>query len=155
MERDWATDWLMCGLIHGKGKAVFSSPEHPDSLWSPASPLLNGYWGIFPWQWQGFEWMQLYHCLHCILKDNFIFLCLVIQGVTSYSLISTMVERNIKDEDSHEINILAIISMVIWRELWANNSPGTFLKPTHTLIFHYKLMNTKSNISLSISIMAK
>jgi hypothetical protein len=25
-----------------------------------------------------------------------------------------MVERNIKDQDSHEINILAIISMVIW-----------------------------------------
>jgi hypothetical protein len=65
-----------------------------------------------------------------------------------------MVERCIKDQDSHEINILAIISMVTWG-LWASNSPGTFLKPAHTLMFHYKLMKTKSNISLSISIMAK
>jgi len=66
-----------------------------------------------------------------------------------------MVERNIKDQDSHEINILAIISKVIWGGLWANNSPGTFLKPAHTLMFHHKLTKTKSNISLSISIMAK
>jgi hypothetical protein len=66
-----------------------------------------------------------------------------------------MVPRNIKDQNSHEINILAIISMVIWGGLWANNSPGTFLKPAHTLMFHYKLMKTKSNISLSISVMAK
>jgi hypothetical protein len=66
-----------------------------------------------------------------------------------------MVERNINDQDSHEINILANISMVIWGGLWANNSPGTFLKAAHTLMFHYKLTETKSNISLSISIMAK
>jgi len=66
-----------------------------------------------------------------------------------------MVERNIKVQESHEINILAIISMVIWGGLWANNSPGMFLKPARTLMFHYKLMKTKSNISLSISIMAK
>jgi len=66
-----------------------------------------------------------------------------------------MVQRNIKDQDSHEINIQAIISMVMWGGLWANNSPRTFLKPARTLMFHYKLMKTKSNISLSISIMAK
>jgi hypothetical protein len=66
-----------------------------------------------------------------------------------------MVERNIKDQDSHEINILAIISMVIWGGLWANNSPGTFLTPADMLMFHYKLTKTKSNISLSTSIMAK
>jgi len=99
--------------------------------------------------------MQLYHCLHGILKDNFIFLCVVIQGVILYSFISMMVERNIKDQDSLEINILAIIFMVVWGGLWANTSPGTFLKPAHTLMFHYKLTKTKSNISLCISIMAK
>ena len=49
-EREYATDWQMCGSIPGTGKAVFSSPEHPDSFWSPPSLLFNGYWGIFPWQ---------------------------------------------------------------------------------------------------------
>jgi hypothetical protein len=66
-----------------------------------------------------------------------------------------MAGRYMGDPNSHEINILAIICMVISGGSWAKNSPGTFLKPAHLLMFHYTIMKTKSYISLSIFIMAK
>jgi hypothetical protein len=66
-----------------------------------------------------------------------------------------MAESNIKDQYSHEVNILANIFMVIWGGSWAINPPDSFLKPTYMLMFHYKLMTTKSNISLSIFIIVK
>jgi hypothetical protein len=30
------------------GSRIFSSPCHPDRLWSPPNLLSNGYWGLFP-----------------------------------------------------------------------------------------------------------
>jgi hypothetical protein len=38
------------GLIPGRGKRYLSTPQHPDQLWSPHSPVSNRYWGLFlPW----------------------------------------------------------------------------------------------------------
>jgi hypothetical protein len=36
------------GLIIGRGKRFFSTPQRPDRLWSPPSLLSNGYWWWFP-----------------------------------------------------------------------------------------------------------
>jgi hypothetical protein len=36
------------GLIPGRDKRFFSSPQHPDRLWGPSSDLSNGYRGLFP-----------------------------------------------------------------------------------------------------------
>jgi hypothetical protein len=32
------------GLIPGTGKRFFSTPQHPDQLWSPPSFLSKGHW---------------------------------------------------------------------------------------------------------------
>jgi hypothetical protein len=31
------------------GSRTFSSPHHPDWLWSPPNLISNGYQGLFPW----------------------------------------------------------------------------------------------------------
>jgi hypothetical protein len=36
------------GLIPGRDKRFFSSPQHRDRLWIPPSLLRNGYWGLLP-----------------------------------------------------------------------------------------------------------
>jgi Fe-S-cluster containining protein len=36
------------GSISDRGKIFFSTPQHPDGLWGPASLLYNGYRGLFP-----------------------------------------------------------------------------------------------------------
>jgi hypothetical protein len=36
------------GFIPSGDKKLFSSPQHPNQLWSPPSHLSNGYWGLFP-----------------------------------------------------------------------------------------------------------
>jgi len=28
---------------------MLSSEQHQDQVWSPTSPLSNGYWGLYPW----------------------------------------------------------------------------------------------------------
>jgi hypothetical protein len=41
---------LVLVRIHpGGGWEFFSSPPRPEQLWSPASPLSNGYQKLFPW----------------------------------------------------------------------------------------------------------
>jgi hypothetical protein len=39
------TDRAPAGLIPGRGKRFFSSPQRPDRLWDPPSLLSNGYRG--------------------------------------------------------------------------------------------------------------
>ena len=39
--------WNCCG-ISGGTKVYFLSPNYPDGLWDPPSPLLNGHQGLFP-----------------------------------------------------------------------------------------------------------
>ena len=112
----------------------------------------------WPLTWQGLEWMQPYHCLHCILKDIFIFLCLVIQGLTLYSLISTTMAEEHK------------ISRFLWNK-WNKHSgiylygnlgedrgqiiPRYIFKTSPYIDVPLQTYENKSNISLSISIMAK
>jgi hypothetical protein len=35
------------GLIHIRGKRVFSALQHPEWTWSPPILLFSGYWGLF------------------------------------------------------------------------------------------------------------
>ena len=47
MELEWhtryATGWAVQSSNPGRGKRFFSSPNNPDWLWDPFSPLFNGY----------------------------------------------------------------------------------------------------------------
>jgi hypothetical protein len=40
--------WMVGWSSAGRGWEFFSSPQHPDRLWDPSSPLSNGYQGLFP-----------------------------------------------------------------------------------------------------------
>ena len=40
--------WTIRGSNPGRGKWLSSSPNRPDRIWGPFSPLLSGYWGSFP-----------------------------------------------------------------------------------------------------------
>jgi hypothetical protein len=37
------------GSIPGRGKRIFSAPQHPDRFWNSLNLLYNGYWEPFPW----------------------------------------------------------------------------------------------------------
>ena len=60
---DWSKGWNRCG-IPGGTKSYFLSPNCPDGLWDPPSPLLNRHQGLFP---------ELK--LSCCVIDTLIFSC--------------------------------------------------------------------------------
>jgi hypothetical protein len=55
------------GSIPGRGKIIFSTPQHPDRFWGPPSLLASGYPGHFPrgkaiWAWSSH--------LHLVLRSR-------------------------------------------------------------------------------------
>jgi len=47
--QSWATGWMIGVSCPSRDWEFFSSPPHPERLWSPPSLLSNGYQGLFPW----------------------------------------------------------------------------------------------------------
>jgi hypothetical protein len=68
MTRLWAEQ---PGSIFGMDKRFFSSPQHPDWLWSPPSLLSNGYWGLYP-QEESSRGVKLTTNLHLVLRSRMV-----------------------------------------------------------------------------------